>query len=101
MSDIHPAAIDSVLLSQVTGGAGRPSNVIGDAIAGAVNRVRRTANSVVNRVTPKTTNIREQCGLPDPNGSSSSVVGRTASGEPIEMRHNSPYADCVASVTGS
>jgi hypothetical protein len=50
MSDIHPVAIDSHLLSQVTGGAAKPPTPIADA----VNRVRRTAKNVVNRITPRT-----------------------------------------------
>lgn len=92
MSQIHPVTIDLPLLSQITGGTAKRPTPITDA----VNRARRTASDAVNRVNAGNT-LRDKCGLPDPDGSSSHVVGRTAAGEPYEITRNSPYADCVAS----
>jgi hypothetical protein len=95
MSQIHPVTIDSHLLSQVTGGTAPPPNPPPTPIANAAKRARKAVNNLIARKP-----LVDQCGLPDPDGSSEHIVGRTANGDPYEMTNNSPYATCVAAATG-
>jgi hypothetical protein len=45
-------------------------------------------------------NIRQQCGLPPPNGSSERAVGRSAAGDTFDATVKSDYAVCVDAVSG-